>query len=114
MTRPSVVALGVCLGLVSACASEKSGRDANQAAAPAAAPPSTVSQESAAPAGARPSAPPPPPPASPPRTADLPSDFAPPPARGAALIQASRDLETSYRELDLARGDCEIACHALG
>lgn len=44
-----------------------------------------------------------------------PAPFTPaPPGRAAALSQASAEMETSQRELDVAGGDCQNACRALG
>jgi hypothetical protein len=99
-------------GLV-ACAAGRKSAEAPPPAAPAAAPKS----ESAPPAGAamasedtnpRPAqSQPPPPPSS--------GSFGPPPSnRAAALNQASTDIESSQRELDVAGGDCRNACRALG
>jgi hypothetical protein len=36
------------------------------------------------------------------------------PNRALALAQASNEIETSQRELDVASGDCRNACRALG
>ena len=38
----------------------------------------------------------------------------PPPNRTIALSQASNDIESAQRELDVAGGDCRNACRALG
>ena len=42
------------------------------------------------------------------------SSVAPHPDRSARLVQASREVDISQRELDLAGGDCQNACRALG
>lgn len=50
-------------------------------------------------------------PASPPPAA---GSYATPPGRAATMRQASAELESSQRELDVAAGDCRNACRALG
>ena len=66
---------------------------------------------------------PPPPPASPPASAadastTAPSapggGSAPAPNRGVAMAQATNDVDSAQRELDVAGGDCRNACRALG
>lgn len=97
--------------LLVACAAERKS-----------APPSTPAADAPASAGyAQPGYPPPPPaapnaqPGQAPQTAPT-NDFAPPPpqSRSVAMSQASNDVESSQRELDVAGGDCRNACRALG
>ena len=102
--------------LVASCAAQQKTSSA-PAPAPEPAPAST------APPGAQ-FATPPPPPASPPSNAtagDASSTTTPTapgggsaPNRGVAMAQASNDIDSAQRELDVAGGDCRNACRALG
>jgi hypothetical protein len=106
--RTAIVAIVLSASLV-ACSAQKSPPP--QQPAPEAAPPGYAAQ---------PAAPPPPPSDAstaspqglPPSTA--PSPYAPPPNRNVAISQATNEIETSQRELDVAGGDCRNACRALG
>ncbi|MBX3212674.1 MAG: hypothetical protein KF850_11620 [Labilithrix sp.] len=54
-------------------------------------------------------------PSSPAPQAAAPGQYAPPPPnRSIALGRASNEIEASQRELDVAGGDCQNACRALG
>lgn len=112
-----VVALLLGSGLV-ACAARKSAEA--PPAQPGAEPQAAPAAYQAAPAPAAPQSTStdamggePAPPAQP-STAPGHGPFAPPPSRSVALRQASSDIETSQRELDVAGGDCRNACRALG
>jgi hypothetical protein len=123
------VAALVLLATVSACASSKTsakepetqspkqqaqgdrelaggGAPSDYAQSPGAQPTQPAKAADAAPAS------PPPPPAAAPRPE--PQASTTPSNRGAVMAQASRDVETSQRELDVAGGDCNNACRALG
>jgi hypothetical protein len=115
MKTGTAIALGVLLG---ACAAPKSGESKSPAAEaaqgsyqyPQQNTPSAYPQQSAPGTFA-----PPPPPPGLPDTARPASPAEPTPAnRSVAMSQASNDVETSQRELDVAGGDCRNACRALG
>lgn len=120
MRARDITFAGIGILTLSACAAQKS------AAPPAASAESTPAKSHAQDAydaqpGAAPQTPPPasPQPAAPSATRpaeERSGDFAePPPAnRAAALRNAARDMESSQRELDVAAGDCQNACRALG
>ncbi len=114
MTRGSALVALVTVPLV-ACAA---GRKGPEAPAASGAPSDQVSAGYAQqPAGE--AAPPPPAAIAPPGAGAAPqagatSPYAPPPSRAIALGQASNEIETSQRELDVAGGDCRNACRALG
>ena len=109
MIRRLGTALFLASGLVACGGAQKS-----------AAPKAAASPEERATGGApaRAAAPPPmQPPQYPSATASRPTEpgaFAPAPSPAVAMAQASNEVETSQRELDVAGGDCHNACRALG
>ena len=113
-TRTATVAL-LAAALV-ACAGGRKSAEAPASSRPASEP------AGAAGYAQQPQAAPPPPPSEadtagpqPSQPGTAPGSFAPPPPnRTLALSQASNDIESSQRELDVAGGDCRNACRALG
>ncbi len=114
-TRTASAAL-VASALV-ACAAGRKSAEAPAATTPASEP------AGAAGYGQQPQAAPPPPPSpagdaagpQPSQPGTAAGSFAPPPpSRSLALSQATNDIESSQRELDVAGGDCRNACRALG
>jgi len=112
-TRTASVAL--LASALAACAAGRKSAEAPASSQPASEPADAYGQQYQA-------APPPspPPPSTPSPSGDAPSQpgaaagsFAPP-NRALALSQATNDIESSQRELDVAGGDCRNACRALG
>lgn len=99
--------VAACAALVTACAAPHKGAEAPPAAAPAAEPAPTAVPPAPSPEDAPPATP---------SISPSPQGgpWAPPPSRALALAQASNEIETSQRELDVASGDCRNACRALG
>lgn len=109
---------------VSACAASRKEAAPSQepAGAQAQSPQGYPSQDVSSTKKSEPPPAPPPPPAAgsapsqtaPSTNATGSGDYAKPPNRAAAMSQASGEIESSQRELDVAGGDCRNACRALG